>query len=43
MNGKPAIKNTRITVKLVLKKLSEEVSITEFIKMFPHIKQEEIY
>ena len=39
MNGKPVIKNTRITVELVLKKLSEGVSISDFIKMYPHIKQ----
>jgi uncharacterized protein (DUF433 family) len=43
MNGKPVIKNTRITVELVLKKLSEGVSISDFIKMYPHIKQEEIF
>lgn len=43
MNGKPVIKNTRITVELVLKKLSEGVSVNEFIEMYPHIKKEEIF
>ena len=43
MKGKPVIYNSRITVQLILKKLSEGVSTAEFIKMYPHIKQEEIF
>lgn len=43
MNGKPLIKGTRITVELVLKKLSQGVSIAQFIEMYPNIKQEQIY
>ena len=43
MNGKPVIKNTRITVELVLKKLSEGVSITAFIQMYPHITEQQIF
>ena len=43
MNGKPVIKNTRITVELVLKKLSEGVTIKDFILMYPHITEEQIF
>jgi uncharacterized protein (DUF433 family) len=43
MNGKPLIKGTRITVELILKKLSEGVSIDDFIKIYPHIKLEQIF
>lgn len=43
MNGKPVIKNTRITVELVLKKLSEGVNITAFIQMYPHITEQQIF
>lgn len=42
MNGKPLIKGTRITVELILKKLSEGVSIDQLIKMYPHINQSQI-
>ncbi len=37
MSGKPIIKGTRITVELILKKLSEGVSIENLIKMYPHL------
>ena len=37
MNGKPIIKGTRITVELILKKLSEGVSVDELVKIYPHI------
>ena len=43
MNGKPVIKDTRITVELVLKKLSEGVNIAAFIQMYPHINEEQIF
>ncbi len=42
MNGKPIIKGTRITVELILKKLSEGVSIDGLIKMYPHLTQLQI-
>ncbi|NJM78727.1 MAG: DUF433 domain-containing protein [Flavobacterium sp.] len=42
MNGKPIIKGTRITVELILKKLSEGVSIDDLIKMYPHLTQLQI-
>ncbi|MDY0089221.1 MAG: DUF433 domain-containing protein [Flavobacteriaceae bacterium] len=37
MNGKPIIKGTRITVELILKKLSEGISVDDLVKMYPHI------
>lgn len=37
MNGKPIIKGTRITVELILKKLSEGISVDELVKIYPHI------
>ena len=43
MNGKPIIKDTRITVELVLKKLAEGVNIAALIQMYPHINEEQIF
>ena len=37
MNGKPIIKGTRISVELILKKLSEGVTIQELLQIYPHI------
>ena len=37
MKGKPIIKGTRISVELILKKLSEGVSIENLLKMYPHL------
>jgi uncharacterized protein (DUF433 family) len=37
MGGKPIIKGTRITVELILKKLSEGISTEELVKLYPHI------
>ena len=42
MLGKPVIKGTRIAVELVLKKLSEGVSIDELIQAYPHLTKEDI-
>ncbi len=42
MLGKPTIKGTRITVELVLTKLSDGYSTKEIIGMYPHIKEVEI-
>ena len=42
MGGKPVIKGTRITVELILKKLSEGISVIELAKMYPHITQLQI-
>ena len=42
MFGKPVIKNTRITVELVLRKLSGGMTVEEIIADHRHLKQEDI-
>lgn len=42
MFGKPVIKNTRITVELVLRKLSGGITVEEIIADHPHLKREDI-
>lgn len=42
MLGKPVIKGTRITLELLLKKLSEGMSMEEIIAAYPQIKKEDI-
>ncbi len=41
--GKPVIKGTRISVELILKKLSQGISIVEILSSYPHLTQEDIY
>lgn len=41
--GKPVIKGTRITVELILRKLSEGMSIEQVIKAYPRLSKEDIY
>ena len=43
MFGKPVIKNTRITVEHILRKLSGGMTIEEIIKDHPHLTREDIY
>lgn len=40
--GKPIIRGTRITVELILKKLSEGVTIEELLEAYPHLTKEDI-
>ena len=42
MLGKPMIKVTRITVELILKKLSEGMTIEELLEAYPHLTKEDI-
>jgi uncharacterized protein (DUF433 family) len=42
MLGKPVIKGTRITVEMILKKLSEGNSMDELIQSYPHLTKEDI-
>lgn len=42
MLGKPVIKGTRITVELILKKLSEGMSSEELLQAYPHLSKEDI-
>ena len=43
MNGKPVIKDTRITVELILRKLSEGVTMAQFQEMYPQITEVQIF
>lgn len=42
MLGKPVIKGTRITLEILLKKLSEGTSMEELITAYPQLKKEDI-
>ncbi|HBR18055.1 MAG: antitoxin [Deltaproteobacteria bacterium RIFCSPLOWO2_12_FULL_43_16] len=42
MLGKPIIKDTRITVELILKKLSEGLTVEDIIEAYPHLTKEDI-
>ncbi|MBC8548816.1 MAG: DUF433 domain-containing protein [Candidatus Brocadiales bacterium] len=42
MFGKPVIKNTRITVEQVLRKLAGGMTVKEIITDHPHLKPEDI-
>ena len=42
MLGKPIIKGTRITVELILRKLSEGMTIDELIQAYPHLTKDDI-
>ncbi len=43
MMGKPCIKGTRITVELILTKMSEGESIESLLEGYPHLSREAIY
>jgi uncharacterized protein (DUF433 family) len=43
MMGKPVIKGTRITVELILQKLSNGESIEDILEAHPRISREHIY
>ena len=40
--GKPVIRGTRVTVALLLGKLSEGVTIQELLEAYPHLAKEDI-
>ena len=42
MHGKPTIKGTRITVELILKKLSEGIDLKELLECYPRLVQEDV-
>jgi len=42
MLGKPVIKDTRITVEIILKKLSEGMTVEELLEAYPHLTREDI-
>ena len=41
--GKPAIKNTRISVELILDELAGGTSIEELLEEYPHLTRESVY
>ncbi|MDA8272850.1 MAG: DUF433 domain-containing protein [Deltaproteobacteria bacterium] len=43
MLGKPVIKGTRITVELILKRLSEGASMGEILEGYPNITKDDIF
>lgn len=43
MLGKPIIKGTRITVELILRKLSEGMTTEELIEAYPHLVKEDVF
>jgi uncharacterized protein (DUF433 family) len=43
MFGKPVIKNTRITVELILRKLAGGMSVEEIISEHPHLSESNIH
>ena len=42
MLGKPVIRGTRITVELVLRRLSEGASVDSIMESYPHLCREDI-
>ncbi|MCP5103932.1 MAG: DUF433 domain-containing protein [bacterium] len=40
--GKPVITGTRISVELILKKLSEGIAINDLLEAYPNLNQESI-
>ena len=42
MMGKPVIRGTRLTVELILRKLSEGTSEAELLEAYPKLKREDI-
>lgn len=42
MLGKPVIKGTRITVELLLRKLSEGATTTDLLAMYPHLQEGDV-
>ena len=43
MLGKPVVKGTRITVELILRKLSEGMTVDQILGSYPHLSKEDIY
>jgi uncharacterized protein (DUF433 family) len=42
MLGKPVVKGTRITVELILKKMSEGMDVAALLNAYPHLTREDV-
>ena len=42
MLGKPVIKGTRITVEVILKKLSEGATVNNLLEIYEHLTEEDV-
>ncbi|GAB3924383.1 DUF433 domain-containing protein [Larkinella terrae] len=42
MLGKPVIKGTRITVEIILRKMSEGATISDLVRMYPHLQEADV-
>jgi len=42
MVGKPVVKGTRIPVELILKMLSQGISVEEILEEYPHLTKEDV-
>ena len=42
MVGKPVIRGTRITVEIILEKLSADIAIEEILKDYPRLRREDV-
>jgi len=42
MLGKPTVKGTRITVELILRKITGGFTFDEIVEMYPHITKQDI-
>jgi uncharacterized protein (DUF433 family) len=40
--GKPVIKGTRITVELILRKLSQGATVQDLLAMYPHLEEADV-
>jgi uncharacterized protein (DUF433 family) len=40
--GKPVIKGTRITVELILRKLSQGATVQDLLAMYPHLQEADV-
>jgi uncharacterized protein (DUF433 family) len=43
MLGKPVIKGTRITVELILRKLSEGMNVEQLLASYQHLHKKDVY
>jgi uncharacterized protein (DUF433 family) len=43
MGGKPVIRGTRVTLELILRKLSEEVTPKQIVEAYPSITINDVY